>query len=290
MLTECMDIIENSLDREEIKKISRILYGLYDPFLLDQKIWTVIEEVFPTEVYKKIEHYKSSIVGHDIVNGLVLKNFPGEITIKYHFIKNYLNKFDEITTFELNIGTSRLDIGRVNGKSIAYEIKTELDSLEKLEKQLNDYSKVFEYIYVIIHPHHLEKVKKIVPQHCGIITYNLVDNSCKFTFRKKAEKNKNICTSEQLKTMTKKELDWVLKQFKSIVVPSNRAEKEKIICNNYHPQKVNTLFKKVLKRRYSTKWEYLCDKFVQILPIDIQVFYSTQADPYWIYYKNSSIV
>ncbi|MDP4086034.1 MAG: sce7726 family protein [Bacillota bacterium] len=290
MLKECIEIIENSLEYDELEKICRILYGLYDPFLLDLKIWSIIEDSLPSETYNKIKHYKNTLVGHSIINELVIKYFPGEITIKYNFIKNYLKRINEISTFELNVGSSRLDIGRINGKSIAYEIKTELDSLDKLEKQLNDYSKVFEYIYVIIHPCHYKKTIEVIPSHCGIITYNLSKDNCKFHFKKKAEKNKVICSREQLTTLTKKELDWALKQFGEINFPKERIPKEEFILGKYSQSKINTLFKRVLKKRYNAKWEYLCDNFAKIMPVDIHSFFSTQADPYWVYYKNSSIV
>jgi hypothetical protein len=290
MLKECINIIENSLEHDELVKISRILYGMYDPFLLDLNIWSIIEQVLPCETFNKIKQYKQSIVGHSIINELVIKYFPGEITVKYNFIKNYLNRYDEITTFELNVGSSRLDIGRINGKSIAYEIKTELDTLDKLEKQLNDYSKVFEYIYVITHPCHYKKTLTIIPDHCGIITYNLHKNNCKFSFKKKAEKNNQIQPKDQLAILSKKELNWILKQLGETIIPTERSAKEELILGKYSSRKINTLFKRALKKRYNANWEHLCNNFVKIKPVDVQSFFSTQADPYWVYYKNSSIV
>ncbi|WP_313799062.1 sce7726 family protein [Cytobacillus sp.] len=290
MLKDCIEIIENCLKEDEISKISRTLYGMYDPFLLDIKIWSIIEENLPKEIFNKIKHFRNTLVGHSIINELVIKYFPGEITIKYNFIKKYLNRINEISTFELNVGSSRLDIGRINGKSIAYEIKTELDTLDKLEKQINDYSKVFEYIYIIIHPCHYKKTIEMIPNYCGIITYNLSKNSCRFHFKKKALKNNYIDPKEQIITLTKKELNWALKQLGEITFPEDRMLLEEYILTKYSQNKINTLFKKILKKRYNEKWEHLCENFVQIMPIDVQSFFSTQADPYWVYYKNSSIV
>ncbi|CEG29819.1 sce7726 family protein [Bacillus sp. B-jedd] len=290
MLKDCMEIIENKLNYEELQKLSRTLYGLYDPFLLDLKIWSLIQETLPKETFDHIEPFKNKLVGHAIVNELVIKYFPGEITIKYNFIKNYLNRINEVTTFELNVGSSRLDIGRINGKSIAYEIKTELDSLDKLDKQIKDYSKVFEYVYIIIHPIHYNKAAAIIPSHCGIITYNLKRDTCKFHFRKKAEKNKSICPKEQLTTLTKKELDWALRQMGEYNITLDKIQKEEYIFEKFSQSKINTLFKRVLKKRYNSKWEHLCDNFVNIMPVDVQSFFMTQADPYWVYYKNSSMV
>ncbi|MDA1783424.1 sce7726 family protein [Bacillus cereus] len=290
MLRKCLTIIEDNLSQHELERVSRLLYSSYNPFDFDSKIWTNIQEIIPNEVFDKIKPFKRTVVGHAIINELVMKYFPGEITIKYNFIKNHLNRLNEITVFELKINSSRLDIGRINGKSIAYEIKTELDTLDKLHKQITDYSKVFEYVYVIIHPSHLKKVTELVPQHCGIITYNLKHGVCKFSFRKKALKSNNMKPEAQLSTLTNKELDWIIKASKIDNIVSNKKVKEEIIVDKVNYKKINTLYKKVLKKRYNKNWGYLCNHFEKIMPVDIQSFFSTQADPYWVYYKNSSIV
>jgi hypothetical protein len=290
MLEECIRIIEDNLEEEELVKITRILYGMYDPFLLDAKLWCILEQVFPHPLFTKIEKFKRTLVGHSIINQLVIRYFPGEITIKFNFIKKYLNRFNEITTFELNVGSSRLDIGRINGKSIAYEIKTELDTLEKLEKQISDYSKVFEYIYVIIHQCHYEKVLEIIPDYCGVIIYNLKKDICKFSFKRKALKNCFIDPREQLSVFSKKELDWLIKHTGERCIPIERQSKEELLLKNNSSPKINALFKRALKVRYKTNWEHLCNNFIHIKPLDVQSFFKTKADPYWVYYKNSSIV
>lgn len=290
MLEECIKTIENNCGPDELVKISNKLHCLYSPFLLDQKVWAIIEDVLPFDIYNRIKIYKDSLLGHKIVNELAIKYFPGESTIKYHFIKNYLNRLNEVTTFELNVGKSRLDIGRINGKSIAYEIKTELDSLDKLDKQLFDYNKVFEYVYVIIHPCHLDKVIERIPDHVGVITYKLNKENCTFAFRKRALKNLHLSSIDQLEALNKKELDWIIKDNGNLISNNARIDKESFILEHFSSKKINLYFKKVLKRRYSKKWGYLCDNFENVLPVDVQTFFATQADPYWIYYKNSSIV
>jgi len=291
LVKECIEVIESNLEIHELKKITRSLYGHYDSFLMDSDVWRLLEEALPTTVYNKISQYKDILVGHSIINELVIKYFPGEITIKYNFIKNFLFRLNEISTFELKIGSSRLDIGRINGKSIAYEIKTELDSLEKLEKQILDYSRAFEYIYIIIHPSHYKKAIEIVPEYCGIILYNLTQTNCKFHYKRKAQKNKNINALDQLSILTKKELKQFKKEFGMFDnTPIDRKIAEKVILENNSNLKINTIFKAILKKRYCKKWEHLCNNFSNIMPVDVQTFFSTQANPYWVYYKNSSIV
>ena len=285
-----MKIIETNLPLNQIQRYSRTLYSLYNPFEFDDQIWENIKEVFPSRIYNQLQPYRKSIVGHAIINELIMKYFTGEITIKFNFIKNYLNKQNEVTIFELKINSSRVDISRINNKSIAYEIKTELDTLDKLDKQIADYSKVFELIYVIIHPSHFKKVSELIPPHCGVITYNLKNGICKFSFKKKALQNKNIDSNAQISTLSNRELDLILKTSKIHILETDRKMKEKIIFENFTDKKINTLYKKVLKVKYNSNWNHLCKHFEEIMPVDVQSFYSTKADPHWIYYKNSSIV
>jgi hypothetical protein len=52
----------------------------------------------------------------------------------------------------------------VNGTITAYEIKTELDSLARLETQLHDYVKVFDRVYVITYKEMVPKLKSFLDQ------------------------------------------------------------------------------------------------------------------------------
>ncbi|MEK4125690.1 sce7726 family protein [Anoxybacillus sp. FSL W8-0382] len=283
--------LELHCNAQILENIARALHSAYQPFLLDVQIWQIIEKVFPENLLEIVRPYKKTLLGHDLVNDLVLKYYPAEMQIKYHFAKKYLNRKNEIITFELNVNNSRLDIARINGISYAYEIKTELDTLDKLEKQIQDYALVFEYIYVLIHPKHLKGALSKIPDYVGVITYNLNETSCKFHFKRKASKNVDLDSKTQLQILTAKELEFFLKHTNaSISMPASRLQKEEWILRHYDEKKINTLFKEVLKKRFDKKWSFLCDHFDQINPIDIQVFFKTSANPKWVYYKNSSIV
>lgn len=50
---------------------------------------------------------------------------------------------------ELSIDKSKADFVLINGNATVYEIKTELDSLNRLESQLNNYYKAFDHVCVV---------------------------------------------------------------------------------------------------------------------------------------------
>lgn len=59
---------------------------------------------------------------------------------------------------EVWISRSKADFVMINGKAVVYEIKTDLDNLERLENQINDYYKVFGNVEVVVSESHIDKV------------------------------------------------------------------------------------------------------------------------------------
>lgn len=51
---------------------------------------------------------------------------------------------------EVPIAKSKADVIMINGKAVVYEIKTALDTLERLQTQLRDYYKAFDHVCVVV--------------------------------------------------------------------------------------------------------------------------------------------
>lgn len=87
-------------------------------------------------------------------------------------IKTYGLK-DTLTLNELKVGASKADLVLLNGSIRIYEIKTELDGLSKLSKQLKDYQKFADKVYVVTDEKY---AKKLMLEYCdtniGIISLN----------------------------------------------------------------------------------------------------------------------
>lgn len=63
---------------------------------------------------------------------------------------------------QIPINKSKADFILINGKAVVYEIKTELDSLDRLDTQLKDYLKAFNHVCVVTSESHYEKVKEML--------------------------------------------------------------------------------------------------------------------------------
>lgn len=279
--------VNENLTEEEISKICRQLNKTYYAYMLESQVWDLLYSAFPVSFKPYLDSLRDENLGHDIINELIMNLYPCERLVKYYLIKESVRRSKEVTIFEMKVGNSRLDIGRINGSSHVYEIKTELDSLNKLEKQLNDYSKVFEYINIVVHPKHLKKSRELISEYCGIKTYDINNKHCKFTTIIEAKKNPLISASMQMQTLTSKDLEYIINRFIKQPVPTRRKDRESLILSRFQNDEINCLFKEAIKYRYSNRWTFVRHYFKEINPIDVQEFYTGPIDLSLIYNKNS---
>lgn len=72
------------------------------------------------------------------------------------------------TFTEFGVLDCKADLVIVNGKATAYEIKTELDSLARLRRQVEAYGKVFDEVVVVTHKSQLDIALRLLPPNVGI--------------------------------------------------------------------------------------------------------------------------
>lgn len=157
----------------------RVLSQIFSPSMF-QKI--VREDDFEqfrkqTENFLKTEKHNSNL---DLIKSLyktLRNNYRCEYVYKNNlflqiFKKEKLNK--TLMLNELKIGSSKADLVLLNGSVRVYEIKTELDSLGKLSKQIEDYQKFADKIYVVTDEKFIEKLlSEYLHSNIGIILFDV---------------------------------------------------------------------------------------------------------------------
>lgn len=216
------------------------------------------------------------------INELMMRCYPNETAIKASFVDDIILKQTAraISIFELPAGDSRVDFCKVNGHSAAYEIKTDLDTFCRLEKQLSDYYDVFDYVYVITSDDRWQSLPEYVPDSCGIYSYHQKRNGrYAFTLRRRSMLNHELDSEKQLSIIPKRDL----------VIESgldSRQSKETLVTecmDRYGERAINTMFKSYLKRRYGSRWEYFKSVHPRIFEIDYEWFYRNNLSPTIIY-------
>lgn len=125
--------------------------------------------------YQDIAELKLSFV-YDVIYDSIQKKYPNEYIYKNVLANKILLGIHSLNTSfmltEVNVSNSKADCVIVNGTLTAYEIKTKYDSLNRLSKQLDDYKKVFDKIYVITDTEKVDKLTYLRDEGVGLLRLN----------------------------------------------------------------------------------------------------------------------
>lgn len=99
-------------------------------------------------------------------------NYRCEYVYKNELIKYLLNKYEtknSVYFSEFRVGNSIADMALFNGNSKVFEIKTEYDTPRRLDKQMEDYKRLFDECFLVIPKNKYEEYHNIMEPTTGII-------------------------------------------------------------------------------------------------------------------------
>lgn len=127
------------------------------------------------ENFQAIADSKLSSI-YDLIYDIIQKKYPNEYIYKNVLAnKILLGKHSLNTSFmltEVNVKNSKVDCVIVNGTFTAYEIKSKYDNLDRLLKQLDDYRKVFDKIYVVTDTDKVDRLTHLKDEGIGLLKLN----------------------------------------------------------------------------------------------------------------------
>ena len=141
---------------------------------------------------------------------------------EYFYQNTLLNKFllgkHSINTTtaltQIPICKSKADFILINGKAIVYEIKTELDNFERLNNQLKDYFKAFNYVCVVTSENQYDRAVNILKDTPVGIYVLTSRNTISMKFRKEpVEDNSHLDYTAIFKVLHKHEYENILLQY-----------------------------------------------------------------------------
>jgi hypothetical protein len=110
---------------------------------------------------------------------------------------------------EIPVNRSIADFVLINGNAQVYEIKTELDNIERLEAQIADYYKAFNYVNVITCKKYIDKIQSIINPKVGLHVIN--SRGSISTISEPIEDGSNLDLLTIFKIMSKKEFEGIIK-------------------------------------------------------------------------------
>jgi len=122
-----------------------------------------------------------------------------DIEIRQNFHKKRLRRQHAqkdtlvIDELGLNHGKCRADIAVVNGQFVGYEIKSNNDSLRRLEEQVKSYNAVFDKVSIIVGDRYIKSIQNYIPEWWGVIvSIKGPRGAVNFNIVREAQTNKNI--------------------------------------------------------------------------------------------------
>lgn len=141
----------------------------------------------------------------------IRKNFHKKILRRQHTQKDTL-VIDELG---LNHGKCRADIAVINGHLAAYEIKSNNDSLRRLEEQVKSYNAVFDRISIVVGDRYINSIQNYIPEWWGVIvSLRGPRGAVNFDIIREARTNKNIDPISIAQLLWRNEAEEILQQKK----------------------------------------------------------------------------
>ncbi|HIQ35307.1 MULTISPECIES: sce7726 family protein [Acinetobacter] len=192
---------------------------------------------------------------HDIYSSafeFLSQNYRNEYVYKNFIARKILRSKHSLQSSvllsEFRVGQNKADLVLLNGCSTCYEIKTEYDSLNRLEDQLQSYIRLFEKVYVVC-PSSLQiDVEAIIPHSVGIMV--LTDNNTLRTI-KEAISNDIFDISLMMKSLRKEEYLDIAENIYGLKIDVPNTQVFDLcfkILNKSDRAVVNNLFLKTLKK------------------------------------------
>jgi hypothetical protein len=162
---------------------------------------------------------------------------PINDALEKFFSENKFSFFPEFKTYRLRIRSIADFISIEENEIVVYEVKSDVDSFLRLEKQVKDYLTYADKVYIVLHEKKLKSFFKDFShllEYCGLIIFD--KNGLRF--EKSAPKNN---PKQKRKLLLSKEELSVLKQFKGYTKVKNKVsffkevflkkEIDIIVCN-----------------------------------------------------------
>ncbi len=183
-----MLIVNNSTD--SLRSLSQI----FSPSNFDKVVRGKDSKLTERKLKKYVSSSSTSTSYKKLISSVYLtleKEYRSEYFYKNRLITSLFKKYSSKTTRVLNefkIGSSIADFVFLNGSAKVYEIKTDLDSLDKLRKQLNDYQQFADFVYIVTCSKHVSRIlSDYSDSTIGIMEFT---KNNRFKIRKEAENNR----------------------------------------------------------------------------------------------------
>ena len=149
---------------------------------------------------------------------MIKNNYRNEYYYKNTLLNKLLLGVHSVNTTtvltELPVARSKADFIMINGRAVVYEIKTELDNLDRLAMQIEDYYKAFDHVMVITYENNVENTKRVLTGLPNQIGISVLKSNGKISIIRKAEEySQNLDSKTIFKILRKNEYENIISKY-----------------------------------------------------------------------------
>lgn len=174
----------------------------------------------------------------------------------FEFLEEHYGKVRMLE--EQVMGQSRADIVMVVPKALyGIEIKSDADTYARLERQIKDYNRYYDYNIVVVGTSHAAHIREHVPEWWGIITVEQDGEKTDFYLMREAGQNPKMDWNRKIEILWRPELAHIqeLNQMYAYKQKSKRFVAEKIVETVPAEVLAEQLSDELFERDYTKIWE-----------------------------------
>lgn len=169
-------------------------------------------------------------------------------------LHNHRNRNGTLLIHELGLAHARgrIDLAVINGVVHGYEIKSELDTLRRLESQLDVYCRSLQKLTFVVTEKHISNVIECVPSWCGVqLVKRGHRGAIHFTVLQKAIRNPNLDLFVMAHLLWRQEVHDILAKWgtNKAILRSPRTILYRELVANVSEAQLTGLIKKAMMQR-----------------------------------------
>lgn len=103
-------------------------------------------------------------------------------------------------------GEVRVDVAVINGHLAGYELKSERDNLRRLPKQVDFYSRVLDWAYLVVAEGHLDRAKRMLPAWWGVLVASTTSSGVVLSVEREPDENPGVSPEYLVRLLWREEL------------------------------------------------------------------------------------
>lgn len=244
----------------DLRGISRLIsHAAFKKLSVETNLSSYIRQLKKHVHFETIKDNQKPKTLHGLIDygyNLLAQNYRSEYVYKSTLLNDFIltnySLDDTIILNEFRINDSIADVVLVNGTNKVFEIKTELDTLERFKSQVIDYYKAFSEVYLVTHFSVYEKYLKLIDSRVGVIIYT--ENNTLQELREAEKVVEYLDIPTMMASLRKPEylaLVRTLVGFVPEATPVFLYQECLSILLKFTPKEVQCVYHKILKKRIS---------------------------------------